>query len=128
MRRPSSILVPLVLGGVLLFGLYLRSHGLATNLFFGDEWHTVKVVQLPLGEVLATFDRFGTGVGYPALARVTSSIFGSCLGSTSSIFGSGSSSDTSRSLLEGNPLCSSSSSLRLSLLLLRLFVRRFISL
>jgi len=74
-RRPA-ILSLIVFGATLFFGLALRCHGLGQALLFGDEWHTLKVVGLPLGEILLTFDRYGTGIAYPALARLCAGLLG----------------------------------------------------
>jgi hypothetical protein len=68
------MLVTLLLA--LLVGVHLRVERLSAVPLFGDEYHSLNVIDQPLEELLRSFDQWGTHIALPALQRMSHEALG----------------------------------------------------
>ena len=71
---PRTARIVLVLA--ILFGSFLRIDGFARQALAGDEIHAAPQVVAGFGEILTTFDRNGSHIGFPMLQRLAGEAFG----------------------------------------------------
>jgi hypothetical protein len=64
---------------VLLLGAWLRARHVSEAFLFGDELHSLPVLDLPWRRVLAAFDLEGSGLALPLLQKLSVSALGSSL-------------------------------------------------
>jgi len=60
----------------LAVGVHLRVERLGEVPLFGDEHHSLVVIDQPVGEIFRSFDRWGTHSALPMLQRISLEIFG----------------------------------------------------
>ena len=63
----------------LVLGVWLRAKPLAGAFLFGDELHTLALLDLGVVELLAHYDAFGSGLALPVLQKATVALFGAGL-------------------------------------------------
>ena len=66
----------LLLTLLIAFGTYLRLEGLGDAALFGDEHHSLTAATRPVGEILTSFDRFGSHVLTPLLQHLSLEVLG----------------------------------------------------
>ncbi len=76
---PSQALVWLAVGAGLLLGVWLRAVPLANALLFGDELHSLTVLELPWSMLLARYDAVGSGLALPLVQKGLVDAFGASL-------------------------------------------------
>ena len=65
-----------VLGVLVGTGFWLRLRWVASAFLFGDEMHSLRLLPLSYREIVATFDRVGSGLALPLLQKLSVDLFG----------------------------------------------------